>query len=123
MRILIVDDSKYMRFLIRSIVEEAGHEVVGEASNGEMAVEYYDTLMPDIVFMDITMPIMSGFEALKEIRSKHPKAVVVMCSAMGQQWLVMDSILAGAKDFITKPFKPENLLYIIDKMSPERRRF
>jgi len=116
MRILLVDDSKYMRFVIKSIVTEAGHEVVGEASDGEMGVEYYDALLPDVVFMDITMPIMSGFDALKLIRQKHPKAIVIMCTAMGQQWLVMDAIRAGASDFITKPFKADNLLYILNKI-------
>ncbi len=100
MRILLVDDAAFMRHVLRNIVEYAGHEVVGEAVNGQMGVELYEELRPDFVFMDITMPILSGIEAVKIIRKQHPDARVVMCSAMSQQWLVMEAIQAGASDFI-----------------------
>lgn len=116
MRILIVDDSKYMRYVIHSIVTAEGHEVVGEASNGQMGIEYYDALRPDVVFMDVTMPILSGFDSLKGIRAIDSKSIVIMCSAMGQQWLIRDSILEGAFDYITKPFKPEKILYILKRL-------
>lgn len=116
MRILIVDDSKYMRYVIRSIVIEEGHEVVGEASDGQMGIEYYDALRPDVVFMDVTMPILSGFESLKGIRALDSKSIVIMCSAMGQQWMIRDSILEGAFDYITKPFKKDKIVYVLRRL-------
>lgn len=116
MRILLVDDSKYMRHYIKTIVEEIGYEVVGEASDGQMGIELYESLRPDVVFMDITMPILSGFESLKGIRKIDSRAVVIMCSAMGQQWLIKDSILEGAYDFVTKPFKADKIHYILKRL-------
>lgn len=116
MRILIVDDSKYMRYVIRSIVTAEGYEVVGEASNGQMGIEYYEALRPDVVFMDMTMPILSGFDSLKGIRAIDSQSIVIMCSAMGQQWLIRDSILEGAFDYITKPFKSDKILYILKRL-------
>lgn len=115
MKIMIVDDSKYMRMVIRDVVESMGHKVVAEADDGETAVEKYQLLKPDLVFMDITMPIMSGFEALKSIRAFDRDANVIMCSAMGQQWLIRDAIMEGAIDFITKPFKSEKIMFILER--------
>lgn len=116
MRILLVDDSKYMRHYIKIIVSEVGYEVVGEASDGQMGIELYKALLPDVVFMDITMPVLSGVDALKGIRKIDPKAVVIMCSALGQQWLIKDAILEGAYDFITKPFKADKVHYILNRL-------
>lgn len=116
MRILLVDDSKYMRHYIKAIVSEVGYEVVGEASDGQMGIELYQALLPDVVFMDITMPVLSGIDALKEIRKNDPKAIVIMCSALGQQWLIKDAILEGACDFITKPFKADKVHYILKRL-------
>ncbi len=116
MRILLVDDSKYMRHYIKTIVSEIGYEVVGEASDGQMGIELYEDLLPDVVFMDITMPVLSGIDALKGIRKIDPKAVVIMCSALGQQWLIKDAILEGAYDFITKPFKADKVHYILKRL-------
>lgn len=116
MRILIVDDSKYMRYVMHAIVTNEGHEVVGEASDGQMGIELYDALRPDVVFMDVTMPILSGFESLKRIRAIDSKSIVIMCSAMGQQWLIRESILEGAFDYITKPFKEEKIVYILRRL-------
>jgi len=116
MRILIVDDSKYMRYVIHAIVTAEGYEVVGEASDGQMGIEYYDALRPDVVFMDVTMPILSGFDSLKGIRAIDSKSIVIMCSAMGQQWIIRDSILEGAFDYVTKPFKPEKILYLLKRL-------
>jgi len=113
---MIVDDSKYMRMVIRDVVESVGHTVVTEAEDGETAVEKYQLFMPDLVFMDITMPIMSGFDALKNIRAIDRNAKVIMCSAMGQQWLIRDAIMEGAIDFITKPFKSEKIIFILERI-------
>lgn len=101
--------------VIRDVVESMGHKVVAEADDGETAVEKYQLLKPDLVFMDITMPIMSGFEALKSIRAFDRDANVIMCSAMGQQWLIRDAIMEGAIDFITKPFKSEKIMFILER--------
>lgn len=120
MRVLLVDDSKYMRHYIKTIVEEIGYEVVGEASDGQMGIELYESLRPDVVFMDITMPVLSGFDSLKEIRKIDPRAVVIMCSAMGQQWLIKDSILEGAYDFVTKPFKSDKIHYILKRLEDHK---
>jgi len=116
LKIMIVDDSKYMRMVIRDVVESVGHTVVTEAEDGETAVEKYQLFMPDLVFMDITMPIMSGFDALKNIRALDRNAKVIMCSAMGQQWLIRDAIMEGAIDFITKPFKSEKIIFILERI-------
>ncbi|WP_096437754.1 response regulator [Alteribacter populi] len=103
-RLLITDDAAFMRMSLKQIVTNAGYEVVGEAENGKEAVELYEEMKPDLVTMDITMPEMNGIEALKEIKEKHPNARVLMCSAMGQQAMVVDAIKHGAIDFIVKPF-------------------
>ncbi|WP_153124088.1 response regulator [Peribacillus tepidiphilus] len=103
-RILIVDDAKFMRLTLSNILHKANHEVVGEGENGQDAVKLYRELKPDLVTMDITMPVMSGIDAVKEIKKEFPDAKIIMCSAMGQQKMVVEAIEAGAKDFIVKPF-------------------
>ncbi|MCC6831544.1 MAG: response regulator [Thermoleophilia bacterium] len=113
--VLIADDAAFMRMMIKNILTEAGYEIAGEAENGAVAVAKYKELKPDLTTMDITMPEMDGLQALKEIRSADPSARVVMCSAMGQQSMVIESIQAGAKDFIVKPFQPDRVLEAIQK--------
>ncbi len=114
-KILIVDDAAFMRMMIKDILTKNGYEVVGEAADGMQAVEKYNELRPDLVTMDITMPEMDGITALKQIKSIDPNAVVIMCSAMGQQAMVIDAIQAGAKDFIVKPFQADRVLEAIKK--------
>ncbi|HJA40947.1 MAG TPA: response regulator [Firmicutes bacterium] len=114
-RILIVDDASFMRMMIKDILVKNGYEVVGEAADGAQAVTMYKELKPDLVTMDITMPEMDGITALKNIRAENPNAVVIMCSAMGQQAMVIDAIQAGAKDFIVKPFQADRVLEAISK--------
>ncbi len=115
-RILIADDASFMRQMIREIIEPEGHEVVGEATNGIEAVELYQELMPDLVTMDIVMPKRSGIDAVKIIIAENPTACVVMCSALGQETLVMEALQAGARDFIVKPFKPDSVISTLKKM-------
>lgn len=115
-KVLIVDDAAFMRMMIKDILTKNGFEVVGEASNGVKAVELYKKEKPDIVTMDITMPDMDGIEAVKAIKGIDANAKVIMCSAMGQQSMVMDAIRAGAKDFIVKPFQADRVLEAITKV-------
>ncbi|MFC5472026.1 response regulator [Cohnella suwonensis] len=114
-RILIVDDAAFMRMMIRDILTKNGYEVVGEAQDGAQAIEKYKDLQPDLITMDITMPEMDGITALKEIRKLDSNAKVIMCSAMGQQAMVIDAIQAGAKDFIVKPFQADRVIEAIKK--------
>ncbi|MBU5591116.1 response regulator [Clostridium sp. MSJ-4] len=114
-KVLIVDDAAFMRMMIKDILEKNGFEVVGEASNGIKAIEIYKKEKPDVVTMDITMPDMDGIEAVKEIKAFDPAAKIIMCSAMGQQTMVMDAIRAGARDFIVKPFQADRVLEAIKK--------
>jgi len=114
-RILVVDDAAFMRMMIKAILTKNGYDVVGEASDGQQAVEKYKELHPDLVTMDITMPEMDGITALKEIKKINPGSKVIMCSAMGQQAMVIDAIQAGAKDFIVKPFQADRVLEAISK--------
>ena len=114
--ILIVDDAAFMRMMIKDILEKNGFEVIGEANNGIKAVEMYKKEKPDVVTMDITMPDMDGIEAVRQIKAYDASAKVIMCSAMGQQTMVMDAIRAGAKDFIVKPFQAERVLEAIKKV-------
>ncbi len=114
-RVLIVDDAAFMRMMIKDILVKNGFEVVGEASNGLEAIEAYKELKPDLVTMDITMPEMDGVAALKEIKKLDPNSKIVMCSAMGQQAMVIDAIQSGAKDFIVKPFQNDRVLEAIRK--------
>ena len=113
-RILIADDASFMRQMIREIIEPEGHEVVGEATNGIEAVEQYEEKQPDLVTMDIVMPKRSGIDAVKGILAEHPNARIVMCSALGQETLVMEALQAGAKDFIEKPWENARLLSIVN---------
>lgn len=114
-RVLIVDDLAFIKLIIRDTLEKTGFEVAGEASNGVEAVDMYKRLKPDIVLMDITMPRMDGIQALQEIMKADSAAKVIMCSALGQQKLIIQSIQLGAKDFIVKPFKPERIVGAIKK--------
>lgn len=113
--VLIVDDAAFMRMMIKEILTKNGYTVVGEASDGAQAVEKYKELSPDLVTMDITMPEMDGIAALKEIKKVNANAKVIMCSAMGQQAMVIDAIQAGAKDFIVKPFQADRVIEAIKK--------
>lgn len=115
-KVLIVDDATFMRMSIRNTLEKNGFEVVGEAENGTVAISKYKELKPDIVTMDITMPDMSGIDALKIILEIDPEAKIVMLSAMGQQDLVMEAIIAGAKSFIVKPFTDEHVIKTLNKV-------
>ena len=114
--ILVCDDAAFMRMMIKDILTKNGYTVAGEAQNGVKAVEKYNELKPDLVLMDITMPEMDGIQALKKIKEGAPNAVVIMCSAMGQQAMVIESIQAGAKDFIVKPFQAERVLEAVKKV-------
>ena len=115
-KILIVDDAVFMRMKLKDILTKNGYEVVGEAQNGQEAFEKYQATNPDVVTMDITMPDVDGLEALKMIRAHDPNAKVIMCSAMGQQGMVMDAIKSGAKDFIVKPFDTDRVINAIRKV-------
>lgn len=113
--ILIVDDAAFMRMMIKDILSKNGYNVVGEAENGAKALERYNELKPDLVLMDITMPEVDGIQALKNIKAADANATVIMCSAMGQQAMVIESIQAGAKDFIVKPFAADRVLEAVRK--------
>jgi two-component system chemotaxis response regulator CheY len=113
--ILIADDLSFIRMIQKEILTERGYTIVGEAGDGREAVEKFKTLRPDLVLLDITMPNMNGLEAMREIFTMEPKANVIMCSALGQQNLILEAIKAGVKDFIVKPFKPERILSAIEK--------
>lgn len=115
-KVLVVDDAAFMRMMIKDILRKGGFEVVGEAEDGSKAVEKYKELRPDLVTMDITMPDMDGITAVKEIRKLDGDAQIIMCSAMGQQAMVIDAIQAGAKDFVVKPFQPERVLEAVRKV-------
>ncbi|HWR60545.1 MAG TPA: response regulator [Clostridia bacterium] len=115
-KVLIVDDAAFMRLAIRRMLEGNGFQVIGEAENGKEGVRKYFELKPDVVTMDITMPEVGGVEALKAIIQRDPKAKVIMCSAMGQEIMVKEAVLAGAKSFIVKPFKEEHVVQTINKI-------
>ncbi|MCI5613390.1 MAG: response regulator [Agathobacter sp.] len=115
-RVLICDDAAFMRMMIKDILTKNGYEIAGEAENGAIAVEKYSELQPDLVLMDITMPEMDGIQALKKIRANDGNANVIMCSAMGQQAMVIEAIQSGAKDFIVKPFQPDRVLEAVRKV-------
>ncbi len=114
--ILVCDDAAFMRMMIKDILSKNGYNVAGEAENGIKAVEKYKEVSPDLVLMDITMPEMDGIQALKEIKKVDAGAKVIMCSAMGQQAMVIESIQAGAKDFIVKPFQAERVIEAVKKV-------
>lgn len=115
-RVMVVDDAMFMRKMLTDILETSGHTVVCDASNGEEALNQYKTFKPELVTMDITMPVMNGIEAVIEIKKEDPNAIIFMCSAMGQQGMVIDAIQAGAKDFIVKPFNRERINEAINKV-------
>lgn len=115
-KILIVDDSRTSRKILRTLLEEAGHEIVAEAENGQDGVDKYKELKPDVTTLDITMPVMDGLEALKLIKEFDKSAKVIMVTAAGQQNKMVEAIKVGASEFVTKPFEKENILRLIDKM-------
>lgn len=119
-KILICDDTLFMRHMLKNILESGGHEVIGEATNGQEAIEQYRSLNPDLVTMDITMPELDGVNALAKIKELDPKAKVIMVSAMGQEAMVKEAILKGARDFIIKPFKEGRVLYSVEKVLEDR---
>jgi two-component system chemotaxis response regulator CheY len=114
-RVLVVDDEVFMRKMVSDALSKGGHEVVGEAANGQDAVQQFQSLKPEVTTLDITMPEMDGISALKAILEVDPGARVVMCSALGQESKVLESIKAGARDFVVKPFQPDRVLEAVGK--------
>ena len=115
-KVLIADDLKFIKLVLRDLVEKAGFRVVGEASNGEEVIELYQDKRPDVVLMDITMPKVDGLTAMKEILKIDPEAKIIMCSALGQQSLIVQALQMGARDFIVKPFREERVVASIKKI-------
>ena len=115
-RILIVDDAAFMREMLCDLLTEEGYQIAAQAADGDEAVAAYAEHSPDLVMLDIVMPRKSGLEALREIVAHDPEAKVVMCSALGQESLVMEALDAGAKDFVVKPFKPDRAIDVIKKV-------
>ncbi len=115
-KILVVDDAAFMRMMVKDALTKNGYSDLYEAADGVQAVEMYNEVKPDLVIMDITMPNMDGLEALKAIKAQNPQAQVVMCSAMGQEAMVIDAIKSGAKDFIVKPFKPDRIIKTVEQL-------
>ena len=118
-RILIADDAAFMRMMLKDILTKGGYEIAGEAADGNEALAKYKEVKPDLVTMDITMPNCDGIQSLKQIKAADPAANVVMCSAMGQQAIVIEAIQSGAKDFIVKPFQVDRVLEAIKKILGE----
>ena len=116
-KILLVDDATFMRMMIKDTLSKNGYNDLHEAADGQIAVTKYAEIKPDLVIMDITMPNMDGLEALKIIKESDPGATVVMCSAMGQEAMVIEAIKLGAKDFIVKPFKPDRILKTLTSLN------
>jgi two-component system, chemotaxis family, chemotaxis protein CheY len=117
LKVLVVDDASFMRTMLSDILKAEGFEIIGEAENGVDAVELYRELRPDVTTMDIVMPLKSGIDAVKEIIALDKDAKIVMCSALGQESLVTEAINAGAKDYIIKPFDPENVSAMVKKVA------
>ena len=115
-RILMVDDSRTSRKILRKILEEGGHEVVGEATDGRAGVELYSSLKPDIVTLDITMPVLDGIEALRQIKELDENAKVVMVTSAGQKSKMVEAVRHGAVEFVMKPFQSEQLLSVMEKV-------
>ena len=113
--VLIVDDLAFIKIVLKDILEKSGFHVVGEASNGKQAISMYQERRPDVVLMDITMPDMDGLTALKKIKEIDPEARVIICSALGQQKLIVQAIQLGARDFIVKPFQPPRVISALKK--------
>lgn len=114
--ILLVDDAAFMRMMLKDILVKSGYNVVGEAENGLQAIDKYAECKPDLVIMDITMPEMDGIQAAKSIKQNNSDALIIMCSAMGQQAMVIEAIQAGAKDFIVKPFQADRVIEAVKKV-------
>lgn len=117
LKVLLVDDSAFMRNLLKKLIAEAGGEVVGEGENGQDGIAKFESLNPDVVFMDIMMPVMNGLDALKAIMSKNSSAKVVMCTSVGQEKVVAEAVEAGASDFIVKPFTKDDVTAVLGKYS------
>ena len=115
-RIVVVDDAAFMRMMLKDILTKNGFEVVGEAENGLKAIDVYKELTPDLMLMDITMPELDGIGAVRQIKAIDANAKIVMCSAMGQQAMVLEAIQAGARDFIVKPFQAERIIEAVNKV-------
>ncbi len=115
-KIMLVDDAAFMRMMIKDTLQKNGFTDILEAANGQIAVATYQSDHPDLVIMDITMPVMDGLQALKEIKAFDSSATVVMCSAMGQETMVVDALKQGAKDFIVKPFKPDRIMKTVNSI-------
>ena len=115
-RILLVDDAEFMRLVVKDVLTKNGFEVVAEAENGREAIEKYREVLPDLIIMDVTMPDMDGIEAMKEIRREYPEAKAVMCSAMGQEAVVLEAMRSGAATFVVKPFNSDLLIRTINKV-------
>jgi len=115
-RILLVDDAAFMRMMLKDILSKNGYDVVGEAENGVKAIEKFKELKPDLCILDITMPEMDGIQAAKGIKAADSSALIIMCSAMGQQAMVVESIQAGARDFIVKPFQADRVIEAVKKV-------
>lgn len=115
--VLVVDDAAFMRVSIKNMISKHGFEVIGEAENGAIAVQKFSELSPDIVTLDITMPEMTGLEALKEIMKINPNAVVIMVSALGQESMVREAVMSGAKGFVVKPFKEDVIVSALNKFA------
>ena len=116
-KILIVDDSRTSRKMLRNILESNGHEIIDEAVNGQEGVQKFQALKPDVVTLDITMPVVDGVEALKMIKALDPESMVVMVTAAGQKNKMIECIKAGANEFLTKPFEQQEIVDVINKMS------
>lgn len=116
-RVLIVDDIQFIRAVIKDILVDAGYRVVGEASDGAIAIALYKAVKPDIVLLDINMPVLDGIETLKRIKKINKDAVVIMCSSLGDQENIIHAISLGAKDFVVKPFRKERILSALKKSS------
>lgn len=115
-KVLIVDDAAFMRVSIKNMLSKNGYEVVGEAENGKIAIQKFQDLSPDVITMDITMPEMDGLSSLKKILSVDPNANVIMISAMGQESMVREAVLSGAKGFIVKPFKEDVIIAALNNL-------
>ncbi|HDP70456.1 MAG TPA: response regulator [Actinobacteria bacterium] len=113
--ILVADDAAFMRMRLAKLLTESGYSVVGEAENGKVAVEKFEKLKPDLTIVDITMPVMDGIQAIAEIKKVDPDAKIIVCSAMGQQNMVIQAVKAGAKDYVLKPFQPARVLDAVRK--------
>lgn len=113
--VMVVDDSAFMRNMLKNIIAEAGSQVVGEAADGQEAIDKFDQLQPNLVFMDIMMPNLNGVEALKGIITKSKGAKIVMCTSVGQQKVIDEAVEAGASDFVVKPFQKEDIINILKK--------